>query len=427
MNDLESRLIQNYNYSLDYAGVKGSRLAKRFGLISEIGQTPEGGSRRLGYSREERQAKELVKKWMREAGLSVREDEAGNVFGRMEGRHTQHASILSGSHLDTVPNGGHFDGVLGVLAALEVAESWKQIGFQPDIPYEIVIFSDEEGSRFNTGLTGSKAVVGDLDWEMLSSLSDLEGTSFEKVLEQDGLDFTKLAATKWDFESIHAFIEVHIEQGKQLEKGNQPVGIVSGIAGPCWLKFIFEGVAGHAGNTPMDDRQDALLAASKFILEVNSLPEQVSESAVATVGKLEVDPNGVNVIPGRVELHVDIRDIKEDTRDLLIEKTKARAANIANHYSVKVESAITHRVAPVPVNERLKEKLMTAAGQNGLEQKLLPSGAGHDAMIIGRYVPMGMLFVRSANGTSHNPKEWSSLNDCVTAVHVLKQSIESMQ
>lgn len=426
MNQLKEDLLSEYDHTLDHSGVNGERLADRLGRLSALGITEEGGSRRLGFSIEERDAKNLVKQWMEEAELQVHEDEAGNVFGRLNGKENDRPAVLSGSHVDTVPNGGHFDGALGVLTALEVAEAWKEEGYQPAFPYEVVIYSDEEGSRFNSGFAGSKSMVGDIDLNTLASLEDNEGLPFEEVLEAVGLDMKKLPDAKRDFESIDAFIEVHIEQGKRLEKADQPVGVVSGIAGPCWLKLTFTGAAGHAGNTPMDDRNDALIAASEFIYHVRSFPEQVSDSAVATVGKLEVRPNGVNVIPGEVELYVDIRDIKEETRNELVDMVTNWAEEAAAKNAVTVDKQVTSRVTPVPVDENIKEKLAVATEKNGLEPVFLPSGAAHDAMILGRYLPVAMLFVQSKDGVSHNPKEWSSLNDCVTAVHVLKDALESM-
>lgn len=420
------KLMSGYDDSFDRSGINGKRLALRLAALAEIGLTEVGGSNRISFSKEEREAKELVKGWMREAGLTVMEDGAGNVFGKLEGKKEVPA-VLSGSHVDSVPNGGHFDGPLGVLAALEVAEAWKEVNYQPEKPYEVVIFTDEEGARFNGGLTGSRALVGEIDLEQEMKQKDSSGKSFQEVVEENGLSPEGFLDAKRDFSTIDSYVEVHIEQGKQLEKQDLPVGVVTGIAGPCWLNVVFTGAAGHAGNTPMNDRHDALTAASEFVLQVQKLPASVSSTAVATVGKLQVFPNGVNVIPGEVRLTVDARDIKKEPRDQLVEFIKQAATEIAQKSDLHLSIEETVKTPPVPIEEGLQQKAGQAA-EEVLNRKpcYLPSGAGHDAMVIGQYVPMAMLFTRSKEGISHNPAEWSSLSDCVQTIHVLKKFLENL-
>lgn len=423
---LYAKLIEDYDNTLNEAGIDGERIAMRIAQLSEIGLTSEGGSSRMGFSKEERAAKELVVGWMQDARLKVREDGAGNIFGTFEGIQTDASIIMSGSHVDTVPNGGHFDGVLGVLTALEVAEAWNKLGYKPKKSYEVAIFSDEEGSRFHAGLSGSAAVVGDVNREQQEKLLDVYGQSFQKVLEDDGLTVDGYFMAKRNLKEIGAFVEVHIEQGKQLEKRDFPVGVVTGIAGPCWLEVTFFGEAGHAGNSPMNDRSDALVAASLFIHQVEHLPSETSPTAVATIGKMQVHPNGINVIPGKVTLTVDIRDIHKDTRDLLVEKIIQLAKDVANERRVAVEFHENIRIMPVPISFAMQGKVMKAVENEGIEAHLLPSGAGHDAMNLGRHLPVAMVFVRSKAGISHNPKEWTSLNDCVIAAKVLKNIIEDL-
>ncbi|MFD1359871.1 Zn-dependent hydrolase [Fictibacillus halophilus] len=423
---IEETLLKSYDRKLNHSGVSGERLARRLGQLSKIGSTKERGSLRIGFSKEERQAKELVKSWMLEAGLKVREDGAGNIFGKLDGREEKNFSVLSGSHVDSVPNGGHFDGPLGVLASLEVVEAWKNTNYIPKCSYEVVIFSDEEGSRFNGGLRGSRAVCGELDMEEEKQKKDLYGASFQEVIESDGLTLEGFHDARRDVNEIKAFVEVHIEQGTTLEKENVPVGIVTGIAGPSWLKINFIGKAGHAGNTPMNARADALAAASEFVGEVSRMPERVSRTAVATVGKLHVYPNGVNVIPGKVELYVDIRDIQQKTLDLLTEEVSKKAMEIGKKHNVSVEYQQTLNVAPVPIEKDMQMKLIEAVEANGIKPILLPSGAGHDAMVLGRHVPSAMIFVRSKDGISHNPNEWTTLDDCIQSVHVLKNMVETL-
>ncbi len=424
--DLYTRLIEDYDSSLSFNGINGDRIAKRLHEISKIGLTEDGGSHRVGFSQEEKQAKLLVKEWMEELGLTIIEDGAGNVFGRMEGKDPSLPAIVSGSHLDSVPNGGHFDGPLGVLSSLELVEAWKETGYQPSRPYEVVIFSDEEGSRFNSGLTGSRAMTGDVDMELQRSLVDSNGNSFDQVMNKIGLSEESFTDAARNLEEIASFVEVHIEQGKKLEQQNLPVGIVSGIAGPSWLEVEFHGNAGHAGNTPMKEREDALVAAGEFISNIHELPGQVSDSAVATVGKLHVYPNGINVIPGKVALHVDVRDIHEETRTELIQLIISEAENASDKFGVRCTHQQTLQVTPVPIQSEIKQHLRQAMEQHSIRATELSSGAGHDALIIGRHIPAAMLFVKSKEGISHNPKEWSSLNDCVQGVHVLKSYVESI-
>ncbi|GEN30064.1 allantoate deiminase [Cerasibacillus quisquiliarum] len=425
--NLQEKLLANYDSILDRAGVSGRRLAERLHAISEIGLTTDYGSNRPGYSKEEQTAKLLVLKWLREAGLHVYQDGAGNIIGRLEGTSQNERTIMSGSHVDSVPNGGHFDGVLGVVSALEVVEAWRKTGYQPRKSFEIIVFSDEEGARFDSGLNGSEAIVGNYDLQEKIKQKDKMGHSFRQVLENVGLSVDTFSKAKRDLSNVDLFVELHIEQGKRLEQVDLPCGIVTGIAGPCWLEVTFVGEAGHAGNTPMNHRKDALLAASEFILNVNQLPSQVSSSAVATVGRQMIKPNGVNVIPGKVTLFVDIRDIYQETRDQLVDDIIKAAYQIANKHQMTVNCHETSRVKPIAIEQETQSLLAEVVQEQGLKPFYLPSGAGHDAMVMGEKVPIAMLFVRSRSGISHNPKEWTDLNDAVQAVHILKRFIEMNQ
>ncbi|MGM8214867.1 M20 family metallo-hydrolase [Bacillaceae bacterium W0354] len=420
------RLIHGYNTSLSHSGVSGERLAKRLSEIAKTGWVNGGGCKRISFSQEELEAKRLIMKWMEEEGLDVNMDGAGNVFGRLEGIESDSA-VLSGSHLDSVPNGGHFDGPLGVLAALEVVSAWNEENYKPKRAFEVVVFSDEEGARFNGGLLGSQSVVGEINIEKEKQRVDFNGDYFEEVIRRVRLTPEGFLNAKRDLSKIEAFVEVHIEQGKRLEKEGLPVGVVTGIAGPTWLEVTFKGVAGHAGNTPMNDRQDALICASEFIYKVKDIPPTVSESAVATVGKVDVMPNGVNVIPGEVRLTVDIRDIKDEWKEKMVSLIEQGAKDVAKSHELEVMIKENMNVSPVEISSEMVELASEAVrDQLNIEPYFLPSGAGHDAMILGRYVPMAMLFTQSKDGISHNPKEWSSLNDCVQTIHVLKGFIEKL-
>lgn len=425
--DLKNLLLKDFDPTLNKSGISGERIADRLDQISKIGLTKRHGANRPGYSKEAKQVKDLVSKWMKEAGLSVRRDEAGNVFGRLEGKKDVPA-ILSGSHVDSVPDGGHFDGVLGVLAALEIATAWHETGYTPEKPFEVVIFSDEEGARFNSGLHGSRGMMGNVDLDHLLQLTDTKGVSFKDVFQQVGLKAEDFPKAKRDLKEIEMFVELHIEQGKRLDQKNLPCGVVTGIAGSARIEFTFTGKPGHAGNTPMNDRRDALLAASEFIFEVNKLPKQYSDSAVATIGKLHVKPNGVNVIPGEVKLFVDTRDIYKDRRDALADRIIELAQEIGQKHHIDVAHVEKTRITPVEICDQLQDLLEESLREHEIDPFKLPSGAGHDSMILGEKLPVAMLFVRSKNdGISHNPAEWSNLNDCVIGISVLKTFIEKLQ
>ncbi len=421
MPSLIERLLPDYDEALDLDGFSGSRLASRLATIAEIGLTDDNGSCRPGYSLAEKKAKDLVCGWMREAGLSVRRDAAGNCFGRLAGKSDHLPAVLCGSHIDTVPNGGHFDGVLGVLLALETAEMWKATGFEPERPYEVVIFSEEEGSSFNVGCVGSSAIVGAPLIEQLASVSDHEGRSFSAAVEEVGLSLGDFAAARRDLSQIAAFVEVYIEQGLVLEGHGLPVGIVSGICGLVSLEMTVTGQAGHAGTTPMTYRRDALVAASRIVAAVSELPGQVSDTAVATVGQLNVSPNGSNVVPGKVRFSVDIRDVAAEPLERLVARIVATATRLAEAANVALSWTRTFSQPPIAVDEKLKARQAEAMRAVNLAAFELPSGAGHDAMVMGEHVPMAMFFVRSKDGISHNPREFSSLTDCATAARALSR------
>ncbi len=402
------------------------RLHRRIMEISEIGRTDDEGSKRMGYSDLELEAKEKVTRWMKDIGMSVRTDGAGNVFGRYKGADDSRV-FMAGSHIDSVPNGGHFDGVAGVLSALEIAELWHEEDYTPHYSYEVVIFSDEEGSRFNSGLTGSRAFMGLIDETELDKYRDPDSRSADEVIEHIGSDRSAFLKADGPDYPIKMYGEIHIEQARQLEEKDLPVGIVSGIAGATRTNIIFRGEAGHAGSTPMHQRNDALVQASEFIRTLPDIPPSISKTAVATVGKLNVSPNGVNVIPGEVQLVVDARDINESRQGELLEAIKDHAGNIATQSDVTVEMDLTTRITPIPIKDEVIGKMEESFRRQDQIPVHLPSGAGHDAMSIGTKHPITMLFVRSIKGLSHNPEEFSHINDIRDAVLILKDFFENYE
>ncbi|MCG1010800.1 Zn-dependent hydrolase [Salinicoccus sp. ID82-1] len=401
------------------------RLHARILEISKIGRTENEGAKRMGYSKEESQAKDKVIEWMQEIGMQIRKDGAGNVFGTYQGEDSSKV-FMAGSHIDTVPDGGHFDGAAGVLTALEIVTLWHEAGYTPKYDFEVVIFSDEEGSRFSSGLTGSRAFMGLMTEEELDKYRDPDGQTFDEVIRNIGSDRQQFLTAEGPGKQIAMYAEIHIEQAKQLEQKNLPVGIVSGIAGATRTKITFHGAAGHAGSTPMTERKDALVKASEFISTLPGIPKSISQTAVATVGKMSVSPGGVNVIPGEVELVVDARDINEENQSKLIQAVADHAQDIVHDSGITVETDLTTRVTPIPIDPEVIERMEASFKRHDLLPIHLPSGAGHDAMTVGTKFPVTMLFVRSIQGISHNPEEFTHIEDLTQAVKVLKDFFENL-
>lgn len=424
MRNIEAALIKDYSRKWDIQGLDGKRLAKRLQAIAAIGQTAEGGSKRIGFSKEEQAAKEGVIEWMEALGMETRQDGAMNVFGWIVGEKPDLPAIVTGSHLDTVPNGGHFDGVLGVLAPLEVIEALHAEGRKPERTIVIAIFTNEEGACFNSGFTGSQAITKAYTDETLDKLRHGEET-FADVLKRNGSSIETYKQAGLPVDEASLFVEVHIEQGTQLEKIKQACGIVSGIAGPLWLEVTFSGRTDHAGNTPMHDRQDALAAASDFIAGIPAIPGKHSDTAVATVGKIDVHPNGINVIAGEVTCYVDIRDIYEEKRAAVLRDIIAQLQAIEEKHHVQTTWRESANTAPVVIEKQWINKWKGIFHTYGMEPIKIVSGAGHDAMILADIMPVTMLFVRSMDGISHHPAEWTSLDDAMEAIFLLKTYIET--
>jgi allantoate deiminase len=397
--------------------VDGGRLWRRISELAEIGKHEEGGVARLSFTPEERAAKDLVASYMQAAGLAVREDAAGNLFGRREGRDSGAPAILVGSHVDSVRNGGDFDGPLGVLGGIEVLQTMDEEGVQTERPVEVAAFTDEEGARFSLGMIGSRALTGALSQEDLRH-EDREGVSIAEAMREAGLDPAAVGEAARSSDSLAAYLELHIEQGKVLEGEDLPVGVVTGIAGPVWLRLILSGEAGHAGTTPMGARRDALAAAAEV---VGIIEEEASAagSTVGTVGQIGARPGGINIIPGRVDLSLDLRDIDEAVRDRVEGRIRARAEEACGRRGIGLEFEELQRLPPAPCSEGIRATIAAACEREGIRPFSLPSGAGHDGIHVAGLCPMGMIFVRSRDGISHNPKEWSSREDCEAGCNVL--------
>ena len=397
--------------------IDGERLWRRLSELAEVGKQESGGVTRLSFTDEERTAKDLVASYMQEAGLSVREDAVGNLFGRREGRETDAPAVLVGSHVDSVYHGGNFDGPLGVLAGIEVAQTLEEGGVETDRPVEVVAFTDEEGARFSFGMIGSRALAGTLSPEDLEH-EDGDGVSIADAMRDHGLDPGKIEESVRPPGSLAAYVELHIEQGRVLENEGLPTGVVTGIAAPVWRRLIFVGETGHAGTTPMQLRHDALAAAAEVATVVED-EASATGSSVGTVGQMGVEPGGINIIPGRVELSLDIRDIDEGTRDLVEDRILERAREVCGRRGVGFETEVLQRMTPVSCSETVRGAVRAACEELGLRPYDLASGAAHDGMQLVGSCPMGMIFVRSKDGVSHNPEEWSSKEDCTAGANLL--------
>ena len=397
--------------------VDGERLWRRLSELAEVGKQESGGVTRLSFTDEERAAKNLVASFMEEAGLVVREDAVGNLYGRREGNDPDAPAVLVGSHVDSVYEGGNFDGPLGVLAGIEVVQAMEEGGVETDHPVEVVAFTDEEGARFSFGMIGSRALAGHLSTGDLEH-EDGDGISVADAMRGYGLDPERIEDARRQQGSLAAYLELHIEQGRVLEAENLPAGIVTGIAGPVWLRFSIRGESGHAGATPMNRRHDALAAAAQL---VGVVEEEASSapSAVGTVGQIEARPGGINIIPGGVDFSVDLRDIDVGVRDAVEGRIRERAQEICDRRGVELGLEELQRLDPAPCSEEVRDVISRACEEVGIRPHSLPSGAGHDGMHLASICPMGMIFVRSKDGISHNPREWSSQEDCEAGCKVL--------
>jgi N-carbamoyl-L-amino-acid hydrolase len=403
---------------MDVSHLDGSHLLARIRDLAAIGATAAGGVHRPAYSDDDLAAREVVRGWMREAGMNVRVDAAGNTWARLEGSDPALPPIVIGSHTDTVPDGGRYDGALGVLAALEVSRAL--VAERLLHPIEVVDFQNEEG-----GIVGSKAVVGRLDAAELSRTA-VSGFTLRDGIRRLGGDPDRLADCVLAPGSRAAYVELHIEQGPILERGATNIGIVEGIVGIWYWEVTFDGVASHAGTTAMPDRHDALLAAARFIDAVHGVITSLPGRHVGTVGRLSIHPGAPNVIPGRVVVTLELRDAVAATVEKLYAAIETRAGEIARATGTTVLFRSTTHTIPAPAHPRVRDAIERAACDLGLSTTLLHSGAGHDAQHMTVVCPSGMLFVPSVDGLSHSPRELTRDQDCINGARVLLGAVKRL-
>ena len=407
---------------MDKAMINSKRLWDHLMELGKIGPAEGGGTTRFSFTDADMQALDLVKRYMSDAGLKVREDAVGNLFGRLEGKNADSPVVMTGSHLDTVVSGGMFDGILGVLAGIEVLHIMHEKGIVPNAPIEVCAFRDEEGARFSFSMSGSRAIAGTLAEEDLQH-KDKDGKTMFDAMRERGYHPENFRDAAWEKGRIKAFIELHIEQGKVLESRNLAVGVVTGIFSSLWMRLKITGSPDHAGGTPMHLRKDALVAASKVILFIEEYAAKTG-SGVGTVGQISVSPSMINTVPGEATFTVDLRDINPGTAENM-ERDVLRYAE-----KVCADSGLTlapiefiQKLPPTLCDEGLMKVVEKAFAKQKQEVFRLPSGAWHDAMRMAGIAPIAMIFVRCKNGVSHCPDEWASREDCETAANVLLQTL----
>lgn len=398
--------------------VNQDRLESRIMELAKFGLQENGETERVAFSDADVAAQKWVMNTLTNLELEVYIDFAGNVIGTRKGKDASLKPISFGSHIDRVPNGGNYDGCVGSMASLEVLEVLKENKITTKHPLEIIIFSNEEG-----GVMGSRAIAGHLGKSALSVINS-SGYSMGEGIMRLGGDTTRIAEVARKNEEIAAFLELHIEQGGILEKENIQIGIVEGIVGLKWWEVEFTGFANHAGTTPMNARQDALLAAAKFIIAVNETANSFEGAQVATVGKIKAEPGAPNVIPGKVVTSLEVRDLSSAVIEKVYQAIKTKGEEIAKASNVQVEfRALDTTADPAIMTSTIQKELKASAKKLGLSSKKMPSGAGHDAQDMALITPTGMIFIPSKGGISHSPKEFTSAEDMANGANVLLHTI----
>ena len=397
--------------------VNGARLNAHLAEIARIGRTAEGGAMRVAYSEADREARAYVTELMRRARLEPRVDVAGNIVGRRAGRDASRKPILFGSHVDSVRHGGHYDGPVGTLGAIEVAQTLGELGVVTRHPLEVTVWQNEEG-----GLYGSTAVALGLSPKELANVSR-SGKPIADGIRFLGGDPARLVEVRRRRGDIAGYLELHIEQGGTLERERVAIGVVEGIVGIGQWEVTVTGFANHAGTTPMDRRQDALVAGARFVEMVNRVARETPGRQVGTVGRIQAFPGATNVIPGRVVLSLELRDLDAAKIRSLYERITGEARRIGESSGTTFAFTELHANVPAPSDPRVRAMIEQAARGLGLSTKVMPSGAGHDAQTMATLGPMGMIFVPSVGGISHSPKEFSRPEDITNGANVLLHTL----
>nr|WP_320116234.1 Zn-dependent hydrolase [uncultured Desulfuromonas sp.] len=403
--------------------IDSKRFENDFRNVAQFGVLDNGGVTRLALTKADHDARNYLIRKMQEAGLDVHIDNFGNIRGRRPGTDDHVPAVMMGSHLDTVPQGGHYDGIIGVLAALEVVRQLNDQHIKTKYPVEIINFCCEESSRFGVATLGSKGLTGQLNPEQMKTICDKDGISFYQALQQSGCSPDEAAHDQLSTDDVKAFFELHIEQGPVLEHHDEQLGIVEAIAAPSRFRVTIKGRSDHSGTTPMLLRQDALVVAAKLILAVEQLAQNTSPQSVATVGEIINQPNAMNVVPGQVTLGVDIRDIDGARKTKMVEGFKQLIHEIEQQSGCQFQCDTLSDDEPVILERSLQQQLMDIAAARSWSYRVMPSGAGHDAMHMARIAPTALIFIPSRQGISHNIAESSSLEDIVRGMNMLYEAV----
>jgi N-carbamoyl-L-amino-acid hydrolase len=397
--------------------VNGARIHSHLAALSQFGRNPQGGVSRVAYTPADVQGREYAIQLMKDAGLDVHLDAAGNIVGSRPGSDPSLKPLLIGSHIDSVPEGGNYDGDVGSLSSIEVAQTLKERNITLRHPLQVIIWQNEEGVTI-----GSQAVGSGADEKLLSMISP-SGKTVREGTRLIGGNPDQIASARRQQGSIAGYFELHIEQGGTLERDKIDIGVVEGIVGILHSDVTIEGFANHAGTTPMDQRHDALLSAARFIDRVNQIVTGVPGRQVGTVGWIKVQPGAYNVIPGKVTLGLELRDLDEKKFLSLFDQVRVAATEIGQRNQTRfsfTEPVVNH---PALTDKGFQKLIDDTAKSRGFSTKLLPSGAGHDAQELAPIGPIGMIFIPSIGGISHAPKEFSRPQDIENGANVLLQTV----
>jgi beta-ureidopropionase / N-carbamoyl-L-amino-acid hydrolase len=398
--------------------VNERRIEERIAELAKFGKDSIGRGYRVAYTKADQEGRAWFMGLMKKAGLEVSIDAAGNIIGKRKGKDSSKKPIAFGSHIDMVPDGGNYDGCVGSISALEIIETLNENKIVTAHPLEVIIFSNEEG-----GTIGSSMIVGPYSATALKAVSQ-SGLTVEAGVKAIGGNTENLSQAIRHKSDLAAFLELHIEQGGILEKENVQIGVVEGIVGIEDWEVTIEGVANHAGTTPMNMRHDALLTASKLIIAINDVITSHEGKQVGTVGKIAASPGAYNVIPGRVLLGVEIRDLSAEKIKQLFNEVEKKAAVITESTGTRISFKQQFLpIHPALTEKSIQDKIVKAAKALGLSSKYMQSGAGHDSQDMAKIAPAGMIFVPSVGGISHSPKEFTKATDMANGANVLLQTI----
>jgi allantoate deiminase len=405
--------------------ISPERMAARLDRLAEIGGLPGGGMNRLSYSPEDREARELLAEWLSDLGMGVWLDGAGNLIGEMEGADPDLPVVMTGSHLDTQPEGGRFDGIAGVVASLEALEAMRAVGFVPRHSIQLVSWAAEEISgTYDLSMVGSRAMIGAVRPEDLEARNRLTGVPLRQAMRESGVDVAALPGAERPAGSVKAVVELHVEQGPHLERARKPLGVVTHVAGAARLHCTLRGQQAHSGAMPMAGRRDALCGMAEVVLAAEAAArEQVDPPVVATVGWMEYGARAVAIVPGWATAVIDVRSVGTEARDTVVAEIESQVRSIARRRKLELDLRPAWSFPPTRMSPEVVEAIQRACRELGAPYMEMVSGAGHDAMTLGRRFPAGMLFVPSVGGISHAREEFTPIEELALGARVLARTL----